>query len=248
VGVYAVGYKFAFMLNYLVVQPFMIMWQTRMYVIHQNPEHRSIFSQIFVLYSVLLIYAGLAMAVLSPELVRIMVGPQFGAGQDVIPIVTLAYVFYGVGYYLELGMLLRDRSSLVGAVGAGAVVLNLVLNYFLVLHFGMMGAAWATLISFLGIALASFWFSERVLPLSLGAGRVTATVLFAIAIYLVGRFWTLPSVGTTVTLKVFLLASFPLVLWKSGILSAAEKGTLLAAGRTVRECLSRWTTVVCGIR
>ena len=247
VGVYAVGYKFAFMLNYLVVQPFMIMWQTRMYVIHQNSEHRSIFSQIFVLYSVLLIYAGLAMAVLSPELVRIMVGPQFGAGQNVIPIVTLAYVFYGIGYYLELGMLLKDRSSLVGAVGAGAAILNLGLNYVLVLHFGMMGAAWATLASFLGIAVASYWLSERVLPLSLGAGRVTSTVLFAISLYLVARFWTPASVGATVTLKLFLLAAFPWVLWKTNILSTAEKSTLISAGTTIRERLSSWTTAVSGI-
>src|SRR4029077_17328391 len=51
VGIYAVGYKFGFMMNYLFVQPFFVMWQSRMYVIHAQPEHRKIFKEIFALYS-----------------------------------------------------------------------------------------------------------------------------------------------------------------------------------------------------
>jgi O-antigen/teichoic acid export membrane protein len=34
VGIYAVGYKFGYMMNYLVVQPFFVMWQSRMYSIY----------------------------------------------------------------------------------------------------------------------------------------------------------------------------------------------------------------------
>ena len=39
------------MINVLLVQPFFQMWQARMYAIHADEHHVSIFGQIFVLYS-----------------------------------------------------------------------------------------------------------------------------------------------------------------------------------------------------
>ena len=39
VGVYAVGYKFGFMLNFLLIQPFNMMWQSRMYIVYRRADH-----------------------------------------------------------------------------------------------------------------------------------------------------------------------------------------------------------------
>jgi O-antigen/teichoic acid export membrane protein len=232
VGVYAVGYKFGFMMNYLFVQPFFVMWQSRMYAIHENPEHRKIFKQFFAMFSLGLLFAGLAMSLFSPEVIRLMVEPRFAAGQDVVPIVVLAYIFYGLAYYAQLGMLLTDRTKLIGVIGAGAAVLNLVLNYFLVSSFGMMGAAWATLISFAAIAGACYWGSQRVFPLQLGLSRVGLGLLLAVALYLPCRFWIPLGLGGTIAIKIAALAAFPLLAWKTGILPASVADTVIeVAGR-----------------
>lgn len=235
VGVYAVGYKFGFMMNYLFVQPFFVMWQSRMYAIHENPEHRKIFRQFFALFSLGLIFAGLAMSLFSPEVIRLMVEPRFAAGQDVVPIVVLAYIFYGLAYYAQLGMLLTDRTKLIGVIGAAAAGLNLVLNYFLISRFGMMGAAWATLISFAAIAGACYWGSQRVFPLPLGLSRVGFGLLLAVALYLPCRFWSPFGLGGTVALKIAALAAFPLLAWKSGILPASVAETVI--GGASRLCI-----------
>ena len=132
VGIYAVGYKFGYMLNLLLVQPFLAMWQARMYIIHGQPDHARIYGQIFVLYSVVLIYSGLALAMLSPEIVHVMVESKFSSSQDVIPLIVLAYIFYGISYYAQLGMLLTNNTRVIGMIGAVVAVLNLGLNYFLI--------------------------------------------------------------------------------------------------------------------
>ncbi len=228
VGIYAVGYKFAFMLNFLLVQPFYTMWQSRMYVAHQNPRHRLIFRQMCTLYSVLLISAGLTLAVFSPEIVRFMVGPRFAGCQEVIPVVALAYVFYGLGYFAETGMFLRDRTKLVGLLGACAAVLNLGLNYFLISRFGMMGAAWATLLSFAALALGSYILSESVYPLNLGMERVLAALGLGIALYWTSRAAPQP-LALALVAKVALCMAFPLLLWALRVLSEEEIATILAA-------------------
>jgi O-antigen/teichoic acid export membrane protein len=234
VGLYAVGYKFGYMINYFVVQPFFVMWQGRMYVIHAQSEHPKVFSQIFVLYSLLITYAALAMAILSPEIVRLMVDAKFSGAQTVIPIVAFAYAFNGIGYYAQLGMYLADRTSLVGLVSAVTAVLNLILNYYLIGRFGELGAAWATLLGFLTMAAASYWISQRVFPLPLSVGRVGAAIGLAVALYGVAHWWSPLSLAGTVLLKVVLLTAYPLFLWKAGVLTRGEIETISSASEALK--------------
>ena len=229
VGVYAVGYKFGYMLNYLLVQPFLVMWQGRMYVVHRNPDHENVFGQMFVLYSLLLTYAGLGLAVLSPEIVRFMVGARFAGSQDVIPVVGFAYVFFGIAYFAQTGMYVTERTRLVGGVSAAAAILNLGLNFVLIRQFGMMGAAWATLLSFLAIAAGSYAASQRVLPLALGGGRVAAALITAAGLYGLCRFFAPHALVTALLFKAVVLSAFPVLVWKTGILSGREIETIRSA-------------------
>ena len=239
VGVYAVGYKFGYMLNYMLVQPFLVMWQSRMFVIHARPDHGKIFGQFFMLYSVLLIYAGLGLAVLSPEIVRLMVvNPSFAASREVIPVVSLAYIFYGLSFYAQVGMFVTNRTKLIGIVGTICAVLNLALNYFLILRFGMLGAAWATMLSFLALAVGTYWLSNRVYPLPLAVGRVGITLMLAVMFYLFSRFSS-GSLAVALLVKALLLAAFPLLVWEARILSPEEISTILAGRDSALASVSR---------
>jgi O-antigen/teichoic acid export membrane protein len=229
VGIYAVGYKFGFMMNYLFVQPFFVMWQSRMYVIHAQPGHRKIFKEIFGLYSFGLVYSGLAMSLFSREIVRVMVEPKFAASQEVIPVVVLSYVFYGLSYYAQLGLFLTDRTKLIGVIGAVAAGLNLVLNYVLILRYGMMGAAAATLLSFVFIAGVSYWCSQRAYRLPLDIGRTSLAIIVAIGLYLASREWGPNEVAPALLTKVLVLAAFPVLLWKTAILPSNTVATLVTA-------------------
>jgi O-antigen/teichoic acid export membrane protein len=229
VGIYAVGYKFGFLLNYVFVQAFLTMWQSRMYIVYAHPDYRQIFARIFVLYSLLLIYAGLSLSVFSPELVRVMLDPQFAQSQEVIPIVALAYVVYGIGVYLQLGMLLMNKTGRLGAVGAIAAVITLALNYLLIFYLGVIGAAWATVLGFGVLALGGYYCSRRVFPIYLGERRVLAAFLLAGALYVLCRRWGAESFGLLLLVKSGVIAGFPILLWKSGILSADERSTVMVA-------------------
>jgi O-antigen/teichoic acid export membrane protein len=234
VGVYAVGYKFGYMINFFVVQPFFIMWQGRMYVIRAHPEHPKIFSRIFVLYSLLITYAALSLAILSPEVVRLMVDAKFSGAQTVIPIVAFAYAFNGIGYYVQVGMYLADRTSLVGGVSAGTAILNLGLSYYLIARYGELGAAWATLLGFTTMAAASYFTSQRVFRLPLDIGRVGAAIGLAVASYVLCRWWQPASLAGTLSLKAAVLSGYPLLLWKLGILSREETETIASGVEAVQ--------------
>jgi O-antigen/teichoic acid export membrane protein len=244
VGIYSVGYKFGYMLNFLLVQPFYVMWQARMYVIHSQPEHPRIFPQIFVLYSLVLTCAGLGLALFSREIVAVMVDPKFASCREVIPVVAAAYVFGGLGYFAQVGMFLTNNTRMVGAVSAVAACLNIGLNYVLILQYGMMGAAWATLLSFVALAAGSHLCSQRVFPMELGVGRVALAMSVAAGLYLLSRCWTPASLWISVLMKVGLLAAFPVLVWSARILSRGELDTLLATWDSALAQISKVTGLV----
>jgi hypothetical protein len=82
----------------------------------------------------------------------------------------------------------------------------------------MMGAAWATLISFAAIAAACYGASQRVFPLQLGLGRMWGGFVLALALYMLCRYWTPFSLAGTLAVKVAALAAFPVLAWKAGLL------------------------------
>jgi O-antigen/teichoic acid export membrane protein len=243
VGIYAVGYKFGYMLNFLLLQPFNMMWQSRMYLIRKLPDHEAIYARVFVLYSAVLIFAGLGMSLIGPEVMRIAIDARYGAGADVIGIVSLAYVALGLGQYLELGMFLAARTGWIGAVSVAAAAVNLVANYTLIERFGMLGAAWATVLGFGAIAVGSYYCSQHAHSLKLPVGRVVRATAIGIAVYIASRISGVSSVASSLALKSALLLIFPVLLWACDCFSSDELATLrwlrVDAGRRVRPVWSR---------
>ncbi len=240
VGIYAVGYKFGYMLNFLVIQPFNMMWQARMFAIQKQPDHLRIFRQIFVLYSLVLIASGLGLALFGSAVVPILVDPRYVGAAAIIPTISLAYVFLGLGYFLQLGMYLASRTMLVGVVSAIAAIANLAFNYFLIRSFGMAGAAWATLLGFFVLASAGYFFSERVCPLVLGVGRVMKALLIAITIYLIAQWQVFFGWQALAAWKAALFLCFLALVWITGILSADEISTVVSVRESALKATSRW--------
>ena len=89
-------------------------------------------------------------------MVSLLVDRRYLGAASIIPVVTLAYVLLGMGYFLQLGMFLASRTVLIGVVSAISAVASLVLNWVLIRSFGMQGAAWATLLGFLVLAVGSY--------------------------------------------------------------------------------------------
>jgi len=188
----------------------------------------------------ILLFCGLALSMFSAEVVQVMADRKFSSSSRVIPIITLAYMFYGLGYYAQLGMFLTSKTNLIGMISAAAAVMNLGLNYVLIDHFGMMGAAWATLLSFLAIAIGNYWGSQRVFPLSLDVGRVTTAIGLGVGCYLISRCFQPGSFGLALLMKGLLLFSFPLLIWKAKVLAQGDILMLISAKKSVAVLASRF--------
>ena len=94
----------------------------------------------------LLLWLGVTL--FSKEIIMLMTPEKFWDAYRVIPFVMLAYIFLGAGSITSSGIYTKDKTYNEIIIAAIYICFCLVLNFFLISKWGMMGAAWATLLSF----------------------------------------------------------------------------------------------------
>ena len=90
VGVYTLGYKFAFMLTGLVNMPFCPTWEPMRYRLMSTPDAQQQFTRVLRLYTVALSTVALCLAMFSEDVLEIMSKPDFWVAADVAPWIILA--------------------------------------------------------------------------------------------------------------------------------------------------------------
>lgn len=163
VGVYAAAYKVTTLLEAL---PLMIMatlypWMSR-YAVEDRDRLRALYRKSVLLLGLLGVAVGIAVTVTAPLIVRVVFGPQFAGAAPVLTVLVWATVclylaISGGNLLISMG---RERLNL-AILAAGAVV-NVTLNIYLIPPWGALGAAWATVATFIVILLATAAAAWRV--------------------------------------------------------------------------------------
>jgi len=90
---------------------------------------------------------------ITPFLFQYMVNESFHASLKLTYPLIWSIFFWGVFNYFVSFFMFKKRNIIIGTISILGVILNLVLNYFLILKYGTIGAAYATLITYLTISL-----------------------------------------------------------------------------------------------
>ena len=238
VGIYALGYKFGFMLSFLVIQPFSMIWSVRMYEIADTQNAKEVFSRFNVYFCLVLTTCGIGLSVVIKDVIRIMAAPDFRSAYRIVPIIALAYVFQGLSIFFNTGVLIEKKSTYMGVMGFIGATANIALNFLLIPRFKGMGAAWATALSFLVMAILSYAFSQRAYRIPYRLWKVCLPVGLGIAIYLVSNLINPASLFLSISAKLLLIPIFWASLYLLGFFDKDEiakaksiLGTLMARYR-----------------
>jgi O-antigen/teichoic acid export membrane protein len=167
--------------------------------------------------------SGLGLAVFGRELLMLLTftRPEFWEGAPVVPVIVGAYLLHGVFLLTSIGVGIEKRTRYYPVITGTAAVSNVVLNLVLVPPFGMMGAAWATLLSYAVMAAGGFRFSQRLYPIPFRYSRLARISVAGLATYALSLLAPSPLLWG-VAFKATAFLAFPLVLWLFGAWSWAE--------------------------
>lgn len=145
-GIYAVGAKISMLLA-VAVQVFRQAWWPIAMDIIQKPEGPTFIRNISFLYLGLGTIGALFLAYIAPFLTRLLASDAYFEGYRLIGLLGWASVLYGFYLISGLGIFKSKKTHLSFYANFFGAILNIILNYFLILRFGILGAAFATILS-----------------------------------------------------------------------------------------------------
>ncbi|AUW94369.1 MAG: polysaccharide biosynthesis C-terminal domain-containing protein [Sulfobacillus thermotolerans] len=199
VAIYAISYALAQQGVGLISGPFITASWPRILEHWKTDGRESTIKFLRNLTSIYFMLSGLVVGllfVISKPLMEILVAKAYVSGHVIIGPVAIGVALWGVSMIGHKSMELTERNSLMVWDAGIAAILNILLNLWWVPHYGITGAAYATMVSYF-IYTAFIWFQSH--------KGLTWQVPFPTLVFLL----VLSSVGWEVTHAVTLALSSP---------------------------------------
>ena len=178
VGLYHPAIRTAGLLNAIIVS-FVSIYAPIMSQLHNEGDFSEM-SHLYKLVSRWMITFAIPVSlifIIYPSKIMLLFGPDYMAGSSVLVILTVAtFIQAALGAASPaLGMSGYTRLTLWNSLGA--FILNIVLNVVLIPKYGIIGAAWATLISLVAIGIARIYEVWWILKLSFISSKMIKPLL-----------------------------------------------------------------------
>lgn len=128
---------------------------------------------------------------------------------DVVPIVVIANLFFGLYYNLSTWYKVTDRTKIGTYISWIGAIITLLLNLLLLPKFGFIISAWATLIAYFTMMLVSYYLGQKYYPIPYKSKKIifylTLSILLSLISYVIfdANYW----IGN------FLLLIFALIIY-----------------------------------
>lgn len=210
-GIYSIAYKIGMLIS-VVHGSFQNYWSAQIYQIAKRHDADSVVARSFSYLMLILSFCGLGLIVAAKPTLRILTVPAFWDAALLVPIIVAAYFARAVGDFYRCVFLVEGRPGYDAAcnwIGAGVCLAG----YFAFIpHWGIWGAAVATLIAFLVIGIVSVIWAHQLKPFPIEAGRLWK-IAIAAAVPL-GAYFLAPisSLPAQIGWSALLLLAYPCLL------------------------------------
>jgi len=222
VGIYSLGCKFGIIITILLSQPFFLAWGPRMYIIEKEKNAPQIYSRILTYFFTVGMFMWLALCLFGKEAVILMATPRFYSAYKVIPLICMASLLGGLQHIFRVGLNLKRKTYFLPLASGTAAVANLILNYLLIPSMGMIGAAIATLTSYIVLSILNICFSNHYYFIPYETRRLAKIFTLASLLYLISILLPPGNLFFLLLIKILLLIAFPIIICFGGILYSEE--------------------------
>lgn len=225
VAIYGVGYKIGMIMQMGLVWPFQLAWPAVAFSISKRQVHRRTFARVLTYLCFGMGLGLLGLSLCAQAGLEQLAGPSYAESYRVVPLVALAYAFAGVQFCLSPGIHIAGMTRYLPLFSAIGAMVNLGLNVYWVPRYGMLGATWATTVSYFVLALMTLVLSQKVYWLPLETWRLVRIVAVTGLVYLLGAWVPLwEGLVEKLTWGLFLAClAYPALLLATGFLRPGER-------------------------
>lgn len=211
-GIYGIAYKIGMLIS-LVYGSFHTYWSAQVFAVAKRDDASVVIPRIFTYILLLLSFCAVGLVVFCRPVIRVLTTPEFQSAAILAPLIIAAYYVRSISDFFRCFFLVEGHPEYEAAcnwIGA-AVCLG---TYFLLIpRYGMWGAASATAITFVVMALIAITWSYRLRPYHFEVGRIVKVVMVAGIISAIGVAFPVQSRILEIVRSMVLVLAFPVILY-----------------------------------
>ncbi|MBI1223297.1 MAG: oligosaccharide flippase family protein [Bacteroidetes bacterium] len=228
IGIYGACYKLSILIT-LFIQAYRFAAEPFFFA-QKDRGDRSIYARA-THYFTLFCFVIFLMVTLYLDLFKLLIGEEFWAGIQVVPILLLANLFLGVYYNLSTWYKLADKTMIGAYISVGGAMLTIGLLLTLIPLMGYLGAAWATLAVYASMMVAGYITGQKYYPIPYKVRSFLFYLIFTLFLFIVSEMMNeIQSPALRYTWKSILFLSFLVVVALS-----EKRGKILTSQQNPRD-------------
>ncbi|MBR76717.1 MAG: polysaccharide biosynthesis protein [Flavobacteriales bacterium] len=207
-GIYGAFYKLSIIMT-LFIQTFRYAAEPFFFSQEKSENNVKIYAQVLNYFVITTATIFLCVIIFFDVAIN-FIGEDFRdeRGFKVVSILLLANMFLGIYYNLSIWYKLIDKTYYGAILSIFGAIITLILNIYLIPKISFVGSAWATLICYFLMALASLLLSKKQFPIPYNIKRITFYILSMLAIYFIVLNTDFSMLVDTIWIALFLLMAF----------------------------------------
>ena len=222
-GVYSANYKFGTVMV-MIIMAFRTAWQPFFLKIAANEDAKEVYSRVLTYFTLVGVLIVVIVSFFIEYIVRIplpggitLLGKDYWPGISIVPVILVSYLFYGLYVNFTVGIYIKKKSHLMIIFTGLAALINVASNFYLMPVFGIMGAAYATFLSYFVMAITIFIANHKIYPIKYDYSRILFLfgylgLMLSIYYYFKPLFW----------MRIILLGLTPFLFWSAGFFKSSE--------------------------
>ncbi len=139
---------------------------------------------------------------------------EFRTGIRVVPILLLANMFLGIFINQSIWYKLSGQTHFGAILTIFGAIITVVLNIYWIPRIGYMGSAWATLICYICMTIASYFIGNKHYPVNYDIKRILGYLTLSITLYLISTVINTNSILTDLLINNIFVIILISIIWK----------------------------------
>lgn len=183
-GLYGAFYKLSIIMI-LFIQTFRFAAEPFFFAQEKEKSSRKIYADVLKYFTIIMAIIFLGVTIFY-DFIKGFLGSEYHdeRGFLVMSILLLANLFLGIYYNLSIWYKLTEKTKYGAYLSVFGAIITLILNFILIPVFGFVGCAWATLVCYFSMTVASYYLSKRHFTAPYQVKRIVLYLFTMLCVYL----------------------------------------------------------------
>ena len=184
-GLYGAFYKLSILMT-LFIQTFRFAAEPFFFAQANNKNSKTVYADVMKYFTIIMAVIFLGVSIFY-DIIKGFLGSEYHdeRGFLVVSILLLANLFLGIYYNLSIWYKLTEKTKYGAYLSLFGAIITLILNFILIPKIGFVGSAWATLICYFSMTVASYYIGKKHFPIPYQVKRIGLYLFNMLGIYLV---------------------------------------------------------------